>query len=272
MDRGLCNLKVANHSDDVFTIYDKTRPFIKDKKLLVRFDKMMGTIDMEEDADEFFQDAILDYMNSEVAPKGYAFGVHAISQDIGFWKFNPKTDDLDLKYEGMVDRRDEEEIEEDDEDEIINDADDEDDDGEGDFEDDEPPDEDDSDEDGFMGIIARGVSDFLMGPEDPIEGASEEEDEPPPRRRSHTRVVVHQEKPRKPKKQSKRRGRKRTKDDDVPAESGVAGSGIAEILDEAGAVVGTTPVTFGSTPEGNAAPGGNDPVQEDVEAKAASNG
>jgi hypothetical protein len=83
---------------------------------------------------------------------------------------------------------------------------------------------------------------------------TEEPHEPRPRNlgRRHTKVTVHKDK------QPRRRRRRGGKAHDVHPEAGVA-----EILDESGTVVGTTPFSAGDV-EGDAAPGGNDPVVPDV--------
>uniref|UniRef100_A0A6H1ZXR7 Uncharacterized protein n=1 Tax=viral metagenome TaxID=1070528 RepID=A0A6H1ZXR7_9ZZZZ len=101
------NKKIANHSDSPEEVYDKVRELIKlkDRK---EFDAVIEEIETEDELEEYIFDEMADYIDEEICPDGFAFGIHEISQDIGIWEINEETEKLDKSYNGMVDRRDEE--------------------------------------------------------------------------------------------------------------------------------------------------------------------
>lgn len=107
----LKNKKVATSRDDIEHIYDQVREYIEDP-YLDKFDAIMDSLEDEEDMEEFFEDVVLDYLNDEIAPEGYGFGIHAKTGDIGFWEYNPKTEDFDLPLPIMRIENIEEEIDE----------------------------------------------------------------------------------------------------------------------------------------------------------------
>ena len=97
------NKKIANHSDPPEAVYDKVRELIKlkDRK---EFDAVAEEIETEDELEEYIFDEIADYVDEEICPDGFAFGVHEISQDIGIWEINEETEKLDKPYSRMVDR------------------------------------------------------------------------------------------------------------------------------------------------------------------------
>ena len=100
------NCKVASLNDNIAKIYNATRKLISDMRYLKRFDSIMDNLKYEDEAEEFFEEAIIPYLIDEVAPKGFGFGSHKMSGDIGFWEIG-KNENYDVPYEGMVDRSDE---------------------------------------------------------------------------------------------------------------------------------------------------------------------
>lgn len=104
----LKDVLVANASDHIWDVFDKCREYILEEDL-EDIDRAMDTIEDEEEAEDFFEEELSDYLN-DLAPDGYAFGIHAKSHAIGFWKLNPETNDIDLPYEGMVEADEDDEF------------------------------------------------------------------------------------------------------------------------------------------------------------------
>lgn len=97
----LKNKKIAEAWEDISDVYDKVREYIEDERYLQRFDRIMDVLDTEDEMENFFEEIVFEYLNDEVAPDGYEFGIHAKSGDIGFWRVNKKTGESDLPYPGM---------------------------------------------------------------------------------------------------------------------------------------------------------------------------
>jgi len=104
MPKNLKNKKISDHSDSPDDVYDKLRDYIP-LKYRKGFDAIIEEeIEDEDELEEYIFGEVADYMDEEICPDGYAFGVHEISQDIGIWKINEEDQKLNVPYKGMIDR------------------------------------------------------------------------------------------------------------------------------------------------------------------------
>ena len=115
------NTLIAVPGENIFKVYDQVRSYILDKEARADFDHEMdsleGSNDLDE-AEEYFGDMILDYINEFVTPPGTLFGINADSGEIGFWEEELIGEEFDdNEYEENPD--DEEELSEESREEIL---------------------------------------------------------------------------------------------------------------------------------------------------------
>jgi len=84
---------VAENTESISSIWKKTMDFIHDDDIAVEYDLEMDNLD-EEDAEEFFIEMVIPYMNEEITPEGMMFGINIHTDEIGFWDESNVSDEF----------------------------------------------------------------------------------------------------------------------------------------------------------------------------------
>jgi hypothetical protein len=81
------------------SIYQEIKKFIKDKKIIKQMDEIIEELNQKEFENFIFYGDFADYMDENVLPEGYAFGIHEITKEIGFWKIGEDGSSLNVEYD-----------------------------------------------------------------------------------------------------------------------------------------------------------------------------
>lgn len=102
--------KVANSHEEIWDIWNETRKFIPDNKIVNCFDEEFDKCN-EDEALDVFED-VMDYINEEISPENLVFGVNKETEELGFWKEEDIYDgeDEENKEETSTDEEPEQEI------------------------------------------------------------------------------------------------------------------------------------------------------------------